>query len=118
MQPQQTQFGSAALARRLRGLRHQWPGARITQGMLADALGTSNALISGWENLANPTVPPPPRLRAYATLFATRRSLDGSTLRILPDAELTEDELAARDELYAELLALRYAACEPVPNAL
>jgi hypothetical protein len=118
MQPQQTQFGSAALARRLRDLRHQWPGARITQGMLADALGASNALISGWENLANPTVPPPPRLRAYATLFATRRSLDGSKLRILPDTELTEDELAARDELYAELLALRDAAGEPDPNAL
>ena len=116
MQPQQTQFGSAALARRLRDLRHQWPGARITQGMLADALGASNALISGWENLANPTVPPPPRLRAYATLFATRRSQDGSKLRILPDTELTEDELAARDELYAELLALRDAAGEPDPS--
>lgn len=114
--PQQTQLGSAALARRLRSLRHQWPGARITQGMLAEALGASNALISGWENLTNPTAPPPPRLRVYATLFATHRSLDGGQLRVLPDNELTEDELAARDELYAELLALRDAAGEPDPD--
>ena len=84
MRPQQTQFGSAALARRLRDLRHRWPGARITQAMLADALGASNALISGWENLTNPTVPPPPRLRTYATLFATRRSLQGSSCGSCP----------------------------------
>jgi hypothetical protein len=116
MQPrhqQETSLGPAALARRLRALRHQWPGTRITQGMVAEALGASTALISGWENLTNPAVPPAPRLRSYATLFATRRSLQDGQLRILPDEELTDDELAVRDELYAELLALRDAAGEP-----
>ena len=104
---QETPLGPAALARRLRELRQHWPGTRITQGLLADALGASTALISGWENLSNPSVPPVNRLQSYATLFATRRSLQGGQLRILPDEDLTQDEIAARDELFAELLALR-----------
>ncbi|HEY7103412.1 MAG TPA: hypothetical protein VH573_17385 [Mycobacteriales bacterium] len=114
MQPrqQETSLGPAALARRLRALRHGWPGSRVTQGMVADAFGASTALISGWENLSNPSVPPQTRLRSYATLFATRRSLQDDQLRILPDDELTADELAARDELYTELLVLRDAAGE------
>ncbi len=113
---QETPLGPAALARRLRELRQQWPGNRITQGVLADALGASTALISGWENLSNPAVPPVNRLQSYATLFATRRSLQGAQLRILPDEELTPDEIATRDDLYAELLALRDAAGEPDPE--
>ena len=52
--PQETSLGPAALARRLRELRHQWPGVRVTQGAVAEALGASTALISGWENLSNP----------------------------------------------------------------
>jgi hypothetical protein len=112
-QQQETSLGPAALARRLRELRHQWPGARVTQGMLAEALGASTALISGWENLSNPSVPPINRLQSYATLFATRSSLQGNQLRILPDDELTADEIAVRDDLYAQLLALRDAAGEP-----
>lgn len=53
---QETPLGPAALARRLRELRQQWPGTQVTQGVLAEALGTSTALISGWENLTNPLV--------------------------------------------------------------
>jgi hypothetical protein len=115
-QQQETPLGPAALARRLRELRQQWPGTRVTQGVLAEALGASTALISGWENLTNPSVPPVNRLLSYATLFATRRSVQGGQLRILPDEELTADELAVRDELYAELLALRDAAGESDPE--
>lgn len=114
--PQETSLGPAALARRLRALRHQWPGTRVTQGMIAEAVGGSTALISGWENLTGTSVPPPNRLRSYATLFATRRSLQGDQLRILPDEELTADEIAVRDELYEQLLALRAAAGEPEPD--
>ncbi len=115
-QQQETPLGPAALARRLRDLRHQWPGTRLTQGNLAEALGASTALISGWENLSNPAVPPMNRLQSYATLFATQRSLQDGQLRILPDEELTADEIAVRDELYAELLALRNAAGESDPD--
>ena len=64
--PQETSLGPAALARRLRALRHQWPGTRVTQGMIAEAVGGSTALISGWENLTNTSVPPADRLRSYA----------------------------------------------------
>ena len=32
---QETPLGPAALARRLRELRHQWPGTRVTQGMFS-----------------------------------------------------------------------------------
>lgn len=111
---QEMPLDPAVLARRLRDLRHQWPGSRITQGMLAEAFGASTALVSSWERLANPAIPPAGRLRTYATLFATRRSLQDGRLRVLADSDLTPDELAARDDLYAELDALRPVTTEPV----
>jgi hypothetical protein len=109
-----TPRGPAALAPRLRDLRHQWPGVRVTQGMVADALSASTALVSSWESSSKPTIPPAGRLLSYATLFATRRSIDGGRLRILPDHELTADELAVRDQLLAELRELRDAAAPDV----
>jgi hypothetical protein len=99
--------GPAALAARLRELRKQWPGVRITQEMVARALGGSTPLVSSWESTTNPSVPPDVRLAQYATLFATRRSLQGGFLRLLPEEELTAEELAERDRLHQELLALR-----------
>jgi hypothetical protein len=102
--------GTAALALRLRDLRHGWPGVRITQGMVAEAFGASTALVSSWESPSKPTTPPRNRLRSYASLFATRRSVDGGRLRVLPDDELTSDELAIRDQLFAELQQLRETA--------
>lgn len=104
----------AALARRLRELRlDRWPGRTLTQKMLANALGSdkpiSVSLISGWENVATPTTPPPARLYDYATFFATERSIDNGRARRLTEEELTETEVGARDELYRELLSLRSA---------
>ncbi|MEV6825380.1 helix-turn-helix transcriptional regulator [Amycolatopsis sp. NPDC051102] len=101
-----------ALARRLRALRETcWPDAGITQAQLAQALGgtrsLSVSLISSWENFDHPVTPPTKRLVAYATLFATRRSLDGKTLRVLPVHELTDGERTQRQELLEELLQLR-----------
>jgi transcriptional regulator with XRE-family HTH domain len=101
-----------ALARRLRALREEhWPDAGITQAQLAEALGgekpLSISLISSWENAERPVRPPVRRLEAYATLFATRRSEAGGTLRVLSAEELTDDERAEREELLDELLWLR-----------
>src|SRR5512133_3395821 len=112
----ETPSGPVALARRLRELREN---TRITQGMLAEALGTSTALISGWENVRKPVVPPLPRLESYAMLFASTRSFDGTRLRMLGEDELTAAERTVRHDLYTELVALRDAAVpglEPVPE--
>lgn len=94
------------LGGRLRELRkRRWPGRVVTQRELADALGLAMSSISGYENGA--LSPPEPRLREYATFFATARSVAGGTSRLLSDADLTDDEGARRDELLRELLSLR-----------
>src|SRR5919204_5650893 len=99
--PRQSVGDRAELARRLRDLRlHQWPGRTVTQRMLAEALGESKplslSLISAWENENNPTAPRPAQLRAYATFFATERSLASGRAHVLPDEDLTADEIAVR----------------------
>lgn len=101
------------LARRLRDLREgHWPGARVRQAQLAEALGgngkpLSVPLISSWESRTNPQVPPASRLEDLATFFATRRSLDGRVARLLSPDEMTVQERAARQELLQELIRLR-----------
>ncbi|MEU8251583.1 helix-turn-helix transcriptional regulator [Nonomuraea sp. NPDC048916] len=107
-----------ALARRLRSLRADlWPETRITQPMVARALGVSVPLISSWESKTKPEPPPVPRLEAYATLFCTPGSLRGDRLRLLGDADLTRDEHRRREELRQELLTLRAEALgELVPE--
>lgn len=112
---QETPLAAAALARRLRDLREKhWQGVRVTQQMLGEAVGGETPVkvptISGWESPTSTSVPSPERLLTYATIFATRRSLEDGRLRVLPDEELTEDERAARDELHRELLGLRSTA--------
>jgi hypothetical protein len=99
------------LARRLRALRQEhWPGISLTQGQLAQALGgdyrLSVPLISSWESVTNPKVPPLRHLNAYATFFATPRSIEGRP-RLLTLSELTDDELRAKEELLQELTQLR-----------
>ncbi|ONI89880.1 hypothetical protein ALI144C_04105 [Actinosynnema sp. ALI-1.44] len=113
-----------ALAARLRSLREQhWPGhGVITQLQLAKALGgrkgLSVSLISSWESTTNPHVPPVNRLEAYATFFATRRSLENEPYRILPASELTDAERTAQAALRDELLHLRMkATAEPQETA-
>ncbi|SEF33084.1 Transcriptional regulator, contains XRE-family HTH domain [Amycolatopsis pretoriensis] len=104
-----------ALARRLKGLREeQWPDVGLTQAQLAQALGgLSISLISSWENADNPIRPPIKRLEAYATLFATRRSLEGG-FGLLPLDNLTDEERDRRKGLLDELLWLREGN-EPAP---
>ncbi len=100
------------LAQRLRSLREErWPEQRITQPQLARVLGNqrpvSVPLISSWESRTSPVIPPASRLDAYATFFATDRSVAGDSLRLLRLDELTDAEREARDALKNELVQLR-----------
>jgi transcriptional regulator with XRE-family HTH domain len=119
---QPTAGAARALAERLRSLRQNgWESRRITQEQLARALHRSEALISSWERRVDPVTPPVDRLKAYATFFATKRSVESDPYRVLADHELTPDETAVRDGLRSELLELRAAAVAdpsmPVPVA-
>jgi hypothetical protein len=105
------------LAERLRALREErWPGTKITQPQLAQALGggkpVSVPLISSWESHANPKIPPIPRLEAYAALFATPRSFARTVPRLLSSEDMSDEERRARDELLKELLDLRNKALQ------
>lgn len=108
---------AARLARRLRQLREQkWPDARLTQQALARAFSAEEPLaaatVSSWESGNAPKLPPRHRLRAYARFFATPRSIDGSSPRLLQWEELTADEQAACKQLETELLKLRSLVAE------
>jgi transcriptional regulator with XRE-family HTH domain len=98
-----------ALARRLHTLRvRQWPRHRVTQRVLADALGgLSTSTISSYEN--GSIVPPDERLYDYATFFATPRSFTEGGPGLLSEDGLSEAERVQRKELYEELLSLRSA---------
>jgi transcriptional regulator with XRE-family HTH domain len=100
------------LAQRLRALREEhWPGRKITQPQLAQALGgrkpLSVPLISSWESQSNPRVPPLPRLEGYAAVFATSRTFDGAEPRQLSPEEMSDEERQAMAELRQELMHLR-----------
>lgn len=99
------------LARLLRSLRTEGlAGHGLTQGELAKALGASVPLISSWESVTKPRIPPRERLAAYATFFATERSVAKAPFRLLAAAQLTDDERSRRDELLRTLSSLRSAA--------
>ena len=103
------------LARRLRALREeQWPELRITQLQLGQALGgkkpLSVPLISSWESQTNPKIPPYFRLEGYAQLFATRRSFEGGTPRLIQPEDMDTAERQAVAELRQELGQLRTGA--------
>ncbi|MEV4839901.1 XRE family transcriptional regulator [Nonomuraea sp. NPDC049486] len=107
-----------ALAHRLRQLRlQQWPGRRVKQPQLAQALNVSVPLISSWENEGNPKVPPVSRLEAYALIFCSRRSLRDDDLVPVAEDELTAEESQLRDKLLQELLDLRAAALDQRPSS-
>lgn len=74
--------------------------------MLGNALGVSPALISSWENETSPAVPPAHRLEAYATFFATERSVENTPYRLLGHTDLSDDERARQQELFTELVSL------------
>ena len=67
-------------------------------------------LISSWESRSNPTVPPTSRIEDIATFFASPRSFDGKTARLLSPDEMTVPERAVRDKLLQELAQLRSEA--------
>ena len=103
------------LARRLRALREEhWPGVKITQPQLAQALGEgkplSAPLISSWESQTRPEIPPLFRIHAYAALFATPRSFGVDGPRRISSKDMTPEERATEEELRRELLALRNSA--------
>ena len=103
------------LARRLRALREEhWPGMKITQPQLAQALGEgkplSTALISSWESHTRPEIPPLFRLHAYAAVFATHRSFGVDGPRRISSEDMTPEERATEEELRRELLAWRNRA--------
>lgn len=119
----ETSGSQQLLARRLRELREQqWPDIKVTQAHLAQAFSVDRSvsvpLISSWESASNPKIPPVPRLEAYATFFATTRSMDGGVPHLLGEAELTDGERAVRDDLSKELLRLRAGALGNVSPAL
>ena len=99
------------LAQRLRSLREdRWPGRKITQSQLAEALGVSVPLISSWESQAKPRIPPPLRLEAYAALFASQRLFGGGTAHLIGPREMSDQERQTMSELKRELTQLRSAA--------
>lgn len=100
------------LAQRLRALREErWPGRKVTQPQLAQALGGSKPLsvplISSWESQSNPRIPPLNRLDAYCALFATVRSFDGDRPRLLSPRDMSDEERQEMAELKQELTRLR-----------
>jgi transcriptional regulator with XRE-family HTH domain len=115
---QANEQSARALALRLRALREEhWYDVKVTQQQIAEAFGgdkpLSESLISSWESVRRPVTPPLNRLRAYATFFATPRSIEGGRARLLSEAELTPEELAERDRLHEELLLLWNAERSP-----
>lgn len=103
------------LAQRLRSLREEhWPEMKITQPQLAHALGGSRPLsvplISSWESLSKPKIPPQRRLEAYAALFATPRSFTGAEPRLISPREMSEEERQNMSTLRTELMRLRIRA--------
>jgi len=103
------------LAQRLRELREkQWPDFRLTQTLLANALGNASpATVSSWESPVAPKLPPSEKLLAYARFFATRRSIEAEAPILVPIESFSDDEMSAYEDLEAELLSLREEARKP-----
>jgi transcriptional regulator with XRE-family HTH domain len=93
------------LARRLRELRtSQWP-RQLTQATLARLLVVAETTVSSYET--GQAAPGDDKLRTYADLFATSRSISNGQVRVLTEAEFSPEELAERDTLLVELRRLR-----------
>ncbi|HET9971219.1 MAG TPA: helix-turn-helix transcriptional regulator [Streptosporangiaceae bacterium] len=116
--PPLAQPGVLRLAQRLRELREQtWPEAGLTQAALAAAFSCEGRLSSGtvssWESLTQPKVPPRSRLTAYARFFATHRSIEGDSPRLISLDQLDDEERREYETLETGLLALRQVARRP-----
>lgn len=107
---QPTSGAAPELAARLKELREtKFAGVRITQRALGKVLRGSKPLsaplISSWEK--GTAVPAKRWIAAYATFFATNRSVEGGSFRLLREDELTDGERSERAALERELLSLR-----------
>jgi len=116
---QPTSGAAPELAARLKELREtKFAGVRITQRALGKVLRGSKPLsaplISSWEK--GTAVPAKRWIAAYATFFATNRSVEGGSFRLLKEDELTEGEQSARTALERELLSLRSQIAGPAPD--
>jgi hypothetical protein len=108
------------LARALRDLREStWPDRDLTQGQLAKALSAEGrvaaATLSSWESATTPKTPSEARINAYARFFCTQRSLEGEA-HLLPEDQLTPDELDRFREIESELLELFHPEDRRVPR--
>jgi hypothetical protein len=74
----------------------------------------SAPLISSWEK--GTAVPAKRWIAAYATFFATDRSVEGGSFRLLRQDELTDGERSERAALERELLSLRSQIAGPAPD--
>lgn len=92
------------LADRLRQLRVERYGKQ-TQGALARAFRVGAPMISMWEN-AN-AVPSEEQLEVYARIYCSPEGVTGEKVTVHADADLTPDEIEAKDGLLAELTRLR-----------
>jgi hypothetical protein len=116
---QPTSGAALELAARLKELREtKFAGVRITQRALGKVFRGSKPLsaplISSWEK--GTAVPAKRWIAAYATFFATDRSVEGGSFRLLRQDELTEGEQSARTALERELLSLRAQIAGPAPD--
>jgi hypothetical protein len=99
------------LAKALREIREStWPGHVLTQAQLADALSSedkkvASATLSSWESTTNPKLPSEARISAYARFFCTKRSVEGQP-KLIPEDQLTEDELDRLHQLESQLMDL------------
>jgi hypothetical protein len=106
------------LAQALRDLRKStWEDRTLTQAELAKVLSRDGRVatptLASWESTTNPKLPPPEKLRLYALLFATPRSVADNEPRILAERDLTPQERTEFSALEANLLELRAAVRLP-----
>jgi len=105
-----------SLAERLRDLRAaRWPGLRVKQSELANALGVSVPTVSSWESLTNPVLPPVRHLESIASFYASRRSMTEGAPHVPLPADLTGAEQQDRDGLWGEFRKMRSAALRATP---
>jgi hypothetical protein len=88
-----------------------WQDHVLTQAQLAKAFSSEGrvaaATLSSWESSTNPKTPSVARISAYARFFCTERSLEDEP-HLIPEDQLTPEELDRFRELESKLLALLY----------
>jgi hypothetical protein len=100
------------LAHALRYLRESnWPNRPLTQAQLAEALSTDggrvrSGTLSFWESTTTPKTPPIGIVHRYARLFSTQRSVEGGAPHLVPEDQLTPNELKQLQELESQLMDL------------